>query len=38
MDQVTGSAPIAIVNGVPIYIPGVGYPISPTTTVVVTIR
>lgn len=34
----TGSLPIAIVDGVPIYITGVPHPISLTTSVVVTIK
>jgi hypothetical protein len=38
MDWPTGSVPVATVNGVPVYLTGVGIPITPTMTVVITIK
>jgi len=38
VDAPTGSLPIATVNGVPIYLTGVGIQIAPGVTVVITIK
>ncbi len=38
MQPPTGILPIATVNGVPVYLTGVGIPITPTMTVVIILK